>query len=181
MKKIIYIGTITLGLIAITSCNSTSDQSKSTADTTPITIANVTVDTSGYFIKDILNCSPKEVAKILGKPDTKIVASSINYCDLPSCNHITYQNGKYDVLYSNNKLKWIVINQNGLFNKNAVSYFGFKGCEPTLANDIGIWWRGPAASNTATGPLIQVKGIREICAFPDYVVIDVETNYDKKF
>lgn len=140
-----------------------------------------TIDTSGYFIKGLLNSSPKEVAKVLGDPDGKIKASKD--CDyLPSCNETTYQNGKYEVLYYKNKLKWITINQKGLFNKNAIRYAGFQSCEPTFSDPlVGYDWRNSETRGTATGPLIPIKGLRQVCAFPDYILITVETDYDKKF
>ena len=180
MKKLFYIGTFALGIILATSCGQSGQKAKSSTDSTTINVAKESVDTSGYIIRRILNCSPDEVAKQLGKPDKEIKASKD--CDyLPSCNETTYKNDKYEVLYYNNRLKWIQINQTGLDNKNAICYVGFQSCEPTFTSNVGIWWRSLATKGTATGPLIPIKGIREICAFTDYMLISVETDYNKKF
>jgi hypothetical protein len=183
MKKVIYIKTILLGIILITSCGQLEVKTK-LAEETPSNIVNKTVDTSGSFIKSILNRSPKEVAEVLGNPDTEIKKSKD--CDyLPSCEATTYQNGKYEVLYYNNKLKWILIYQKGLFNKDAIRYLGFPNWEPTFINtnpDIGIIsWRSFKEKGTATGPLIPVDGLLEINAVPKYIVITVDAYYDKEF
>ena len=180
MKNILYNGTLILGIILATSCGQTGEKKK-TDETSQGPQTTKQIDTSGYFIASILNCSPKEVAKQLGDPDGKIKPS--NDCDyLPSCNEATYHNGKYEVLYYKNKLKWITINQKGLFNKNVICYFGFPSCVPTFSNPpYTIGWRNSETKGTATGPLIPIKGLREVCAFPDYILITVETNYDMKF
>ena len=139
------------------------------------------IDTSGNFIASILNCSPKEVAKQLGEPDYKIKPS--NNCGyLPSCNETNYQNGKYEAFYYKNKLKSLTINQKGLVNKNAICYIGFPNCVPTFSNPPKyIGWRNSEEKGTAIGPIIPIKGIREIFAWPDFMVIEVEANFDKKF
>jgi hypothetical protein len=192
MKSLLYNGALTLGIILATSCSQTEEKKKATDETS--TQTNQTIDTSGYFIKGLLNGSPKDVAKVLGEPDVKIKASKD--CDyLPSCNETTYQNKKYEVLYYNNKLKWIEINNIDIFNKNAIQYVGFPASEPTFANKFMIHWRSAATIGTATGPLIPVKGIRQISALPvdentllpagnnnkGYMIVEVETDYNNKF
>jgi len=186
MKNLLYYGTIILGIILSASCGQTENKKKTTEDNSSNTKTTAKVDTSDYFIKSILNCSPKEVSKILGVPDTKIKASED--CDyLPSCNETTYQNGKYDVLYYNNKLKYIEIENVDIFNANAIQYIGFPACEPTFANKYMIHWRSAATRGTATGPLIPIKGIRQVAVLPadgnrkGYMIVAVETDYDNKF
>ena len=99
-----------------------------------------------------------------------------------SCTSATYQNGKYEVLYYKNKLKWITVNQTGLCNNDAIQYSGFESCEPTFSNPpYGIFWRNAETRGTADGPIVPIKGLREVCAFPKYILITVEINYDKKF
>jgi hypothetical protein len=175
---VIAIGLILLLFWFMKGCSGDSEnKNKTTSDYS----ATLTDNTSEHFVKNILNCSPKEVSKVLGEPEDKIkVTKDCDY--LPSCNSATYQNGKYEVLYYKNKLKWITINQKGLFDDNAMQYIGFQKCEPTFSNPpYGIWWRNSETKGTATGPLLQIKGLREIAAFPNYILITVETNYDKKF
>ena len=71
------------------------------------------VETSGHFIRSILNKSPKEVEKALGKADKPFTRSTD--CDyLPTCMQTTYQNGKFEALFYENKLKWLEINRTDL-------------------------------------------------------------------
>lgn len=182
MKKLLYLGTLILGIILTASCGHTQEK-KRTVKTLQGYQISEQIDTSEYFIVSLLNCSPIEVAKQLGDPDEKIKPS--NDCDyLPSCYEANYKNGIYNVLYYNNKLKWIVVNVKGLYilDNSAICYVGFPSCVPTFSNPpYGIWWRNSETKGTATGPLIPIKGIRQVCAFPKYILITVETNYDKKF
>jgi hypothetical protein len=185
MKKLLYDGTILFGIALTTSCGQATDKSKP-SNNSSLTVTTETVDTSGYFIKGILNSSPKEVAKVLGEPDAKIKPSKD--CDyLPSCNETTYQNEKYEVLYYNNKLKWIEINDVEIFNKSAIQFVGFPAFEPTFANKFMIHWRSAATRGTATGPLIPINGIRQVSVLPadrnrkGYIIVEVETDYNQKF
>jgi hypothetical protein len=192
MKKLLLAKPLLIGILFAISCGQTGEKTQTTNDTTPSTTQ--TVDTSGSFIKKLLNGSPKEVAKILGEPDIKIKPSKD--CDyLPNCNETSYQNKKYEVLYYNNKLKWIEINNIDIFNKNAIQYVGFPASDPTFENKFMIHWRSAATRGTATGPLIPVKGIRQISVLPGdestllpagnnskgYMIVTVETNYNNRF
>jgi hypothetical protein len=184
MKNVFYIGTFVLGIILATSCGQSGQQAKSLADSTTTTVTKEKekepVDTSDYFIRKILNCNPNEVAKQLGAPDGQIKASED--CEyLPNCYEAAYQNDKYEVLYYNNRLKLIQVNQKGLFNNNAIRFVGFQSCEPSFSSNIGIWWRSPATIGTATGPLIPIKGIREIFAGQGGIIVRVEADYNEKF
>lgn len=142
-------------------------------------------------LRSILNCSPSEVAKLLGNPDGSIKQSKD--CDyLPSCSAAEYQNGKYEALFYNNMLKWICITEAGIFKKNALQYVGFPSCKPTFADkENKIWQSKETRYPASTGPSIPIEGIRGIYVFPPnpkaspahkgYILITVETNYNKKY
>src|SRR5438552_1292777 len=101
MKYFINKKTLLIGTLFAISCGQSEEKTNNSRGTTPITETTQSVDTSGSFVRKLLNSSPKEVAKILGEPDTKIKSSSD--CDyLPACNETSYQNKKYEVLYYNN-------------------------------------------------------------------------------
>jgi hypothetical protein len=184
MKNLIYNGTLILGIILTISCGQT-EKKKTTDEASNQTQA--AADTSHYFIKKLLNCSPKDVAAKLGKPDGEIKVSKD--CDyLPDgCKDATYQNGKYEVTYFKNMLKSIVINGIDNFNKEMIQYVGFPSCEPTLENKFMIHWRNADTRGTATGPLIPIKGIREVCVLPadgnkkGYMMVLVESDYNGRF
>jgi len=163
------------------SCGQTKDKAKNTNGPNPTAITTPVVDTSNYFIKRLLNASPKEVAKQLGEPDSIIKAS--NDCDyLPSCFEATYQMGKYNVLYYKNRLKWIEIDQPEFFHENVIQNIGFPNWKPTWSNPSATFsWRSNVTKGTATGPLIPIEGLREVSAFPNFIVITVEADYDKRF
>lgn len=129
------------------------------------------LDTSNFFIRRILNCSPKEVSLKLGDSDDGIKKSKD--CDnLSSCSEATYKNGEFEVLYHNSKLKWVQFNEIGILDERAIEYIGFGKLTPSQIadNDMGIWWRG-------------IKGLEDVCAFPKsgYILIRVKEDYDKKF
>ena len=140
------------------------------------------------FVRSILNASPKDVERNLGKPDNGIKASKD--CDyLPSCNVATYQSGKFEVLFYNNRLKWIEIKGDNLFAKNGPEAIGFSSAPPTFENKFTRSWRSEANKGTATGPLIPINGINEINVFPPnkgnnnagFMVITIGVSYNKSF
>jgi len=119
MKYLIYKWTLIIAVVLLNSCNQSEEKKKDAKEVPQVTQTNTAIDTSGSFIKKLLNSSSKEVAKKLGNPDENIKPSKD--CDyLPSCNEATYQNEKYEVLFYNNMLKWIEINNINIFNH---SYF----------------------------------------------------------
>jgi len=128
-----------------------------------------TIDTSFYYVKKLLNRSSHEVAKKLGIPDGKIqITEDCDY--LPSCKEATYRNGKYDVLYYGDRLKWLHIDVKGFLNKDAMKRIGFPSCEPTFNNpSFVIRWSYP------------VKGLREVSVFQNYILINVDANFNDKF
>ncbi len=162
--------------------------------------SNEQPDTSLMFVKHILNCTPTEVAGILGNPDSALKSysgdsdsGSGNIFYMPHYS-TTYQNKKYWALYSKkNQLKFIQIQVTlSYFNDNAIQKIGFPHCEPSCpSNDFIISWRGSTfLGSTCQGPLITVKGMREICVNTDnvlrphdsaYINVEVEPNYDNKF
>ena len=90
--------TFILVIILLNSCNQPEQKNKNSIQSSQSTLTNESIDTSMYFIKKLLNCSSKEVAKKLGSPDKRIEPSKD--CDyLPNCMEATYQNEKYEVLY----------------------------------------------------------------------------------
>lgn len=139
------------------------------------------------FVRSILNASPKIVQIKLGTPDNGVKRS--DDCDyLPSCSVASYQGGKFQVLFYNNRLKWIEIKGNELYGKNGPELIGFLKAPPTWENKFMQSWRNASRKGTATGPLIPIKGIEEIVTFPPsggnnagYMLINIETNYDKSF
>lgn len=139
------------------------------------------------FVRSILNAPPEFVQSKLGKPDKNITPSKD--CDyLPSCGEATYQNGKFEVLFYNNRLKWIQIYGKELFGENGPAVIGFSSAPPTFENKFARRWCN-AAKGTARGPLIPIEGIREIVVFPPdsrnnnkgYMLITIEQSFDKRF
>jgi hypothetical protein len=129
-------------------------------------------DTSFYFIKRILNASPVEVGKIIGKTDNGINKS--DDCEnLPYCEEAFYQNEKYDVLYYNNMLKFISIKgiNNLEYNENCIRYLNFPIEPASVINNVNIRW-----NNT-------YEGINAIIFYPSTHIISVEVNgnYNKRF
>lgn len=144
--------------------------------------------TSLTFVRSILNASPKDVQSKLGKPDKGIKPS--NDCShLPSCTVATYQSGKFEVLFYNNRLKWIEIKGNNLFGKNAPELIGFLSAPPTFENKFIQSWRSAERKGAAKGSLIPINGIDEIAVFPPndanndvgYMLIIIGVSYDKTF
>jgi len=179
MRYPFYIGALIIAFILFVSCGHKENNVK-TEKITNEAQTTTQIDTAGYFIASILNCSPSEVAKYLGKPD-KPIKPTLDCDYLPRCDEATYHNREYEALYYQNKLKWLQINHSGHNNKNAISYIGFPSCMPTFSNSTGYFWRNAETNGTATGPLVPIKGLREVCAFPNYILITVETKYDLKF
>jgi hypothetical protein len=132
------------------------------------------VDTTFYFIKRLLNASPIEVEKVLGKPDSEIQAT--NDCvSLPNCSIGQYHNGKYEFEYLNDRVKCVTIYLNGdkSYNENFLNMLNFTS-EPYISNNVCIRWR-------------NIKGISDIAIFGDpprgidYALIQVEENYNYRF
>ncbi len=180
MRRTFYKLTFYSLTIFFLSCGQTPKQTPGTISDSTTTQTVTTVDTSGHFVKRILNTSPKEVGKILGRPDKPLAASTD--CDyLPSCMATIYQNDKYEALFYNNKLKWLEINRTDLYNSNAIEWIGFPKAEPTFVSDRCIFWRSSETRGTATGPLLTITGLRNISACSGWVLVSVATDYQGKF
>ena len=161
------------------SCGQTEEKTPEANSGSTDTKAIAQVDTSGHFIRRILNTSPKEVEKALGKSDKPLTSSKD--CDyLPSCMNTTYQNGKYEALFYDNKLKWLEINRTDLYNTNAIEWIGFPKAEPTFTSDLCIFWRSAETRGTATGLLIAINGLRNISACSEWLIVSVDTHYKGK-
>ena len=140
------------------------------------------------FIRSILNASPIEAERHLGKPDKMPTVS--RDCDyLATCTVATYQKGKFEALYYNNRLKSLEVRGNEFFTQNAPEAIGFSATPPTWASSFVRSWRSPERRGTAKGPFIAISGIREINVFPPnpandnrgYMIINVEERHDKRF
>jgi len=130
------------------------------------------------MVRAILNASPASVSKILGAADGPIAPSKD--CDyLPACSSATYQHGKFEALFYKNRLKWLSVNRPGLMTEDLLARLGFPSARPTFTNPGSlIAWRSAEARGTARGPLVPIKGIRQIVAFPDYALITVAADHD---
>jgi hypothetical protein len=167
--------------------DSTGAQTKEDVNADPPETVEQAADTTHRFIKRILNASPREVAKILGNPDSGIKPTR-DCVYLPSCSEATYRNKRYGVHYYNNALKSIIITHFPVYNKHVVRYLGFPEWEPSIANKSVIEWRGKLnKAKNSTGPLIPVPGIITItvtphrAGFPGLVILEVEAGYNGKF
>jgi hypothetical protein len=140
------------------------------------------------FIRKILNASPAEVEKVLGKPDELDSAAS-DCAELPAgCTRAFYKNRKFEVLYYKNRLKWMQVN--GRFDKGALQQIGFSPVPPTWEhNKFGsVAWLSAADRGTATGPPITIPGMMGVQAFRhptvedrNYMLIRIRADYDKRY
>jgi len=186
----LVLGVFVLVIVVIIGVNQRDSNQQSIYNHTKTTSDDIqiSVDTSWYFIKKLLNSSPKEVAKILGEPDNGIKATKDLPAFLSSGMGATYQNGKYDIVFYKNKLKYLYLDGTiGLdkipFNKTAISYIGFEQSEPTFINpELIIAWRSAETSGTATGQILSIVGIREIYLHSNGSLgIEIEKQYNDKF
>jgi len=179
MKKAFYNGTILLAILFTTSCGKTENKTQLSADNSSITTTTATVDTSGYFIKRILNCSPKEVAKYIGKPDNRLKPTNNCTYIKDNCTTTTYQNGKYKCYYYHNILKMFEIKGSFPFDDKSIILVGLPFSQPTFKSSDQIWWGNKREANE--GP-IYIKGIKSVNLSPDgEMIICVEKDFDKKF
>jgi hypothetical protein len=174
LNKITCLSLMTI-IFAFISCNSETNENKieTTAKNEQQNIVE-TKDTSLYFIKRLLNCSPKEVERILGKPDSKIIVT--NDCTYPpSCKVGIYQHEKYRMEYFKERLKSVMVVFDGgnIYAKEFLSTLNFNET-PFANNQTNIRWKG-------------IQGIQLIAIFPkgqqgiDYALIEVEQDYNEYF
>lgn len=185
MKRQLTITTFCFGLLFGACNNSPSEKATDDKVKTESKVADEGTshkqepkDTSYYFVKRLLNSSPKEVEKILGKPDGKIKQSKdCDYLPTP-CLEANYQKGKFEILYSNNLLKWITVNDvsGKYYDETAVELLNFPKSIPTKNTANFLWWE-------------NYPGLKNICFVPKdenkysikYILIQVDAKYDKKF
>ena len=184
MKKQITILTLCFVLFFVACNNSNTDKATNGKEKTEAKVADEdssakeeSRDTTYYFAKRLLNSSPKEVEKVLGKPDSKIKQSKD--CDhlIYPCLEAKYQNGKFEVLYSNNLLKWITINNivGVFYDENAVEFLNFPKSIPTKTTEHFIWWQN-------YGGIKNIAFVKEDSRYlVKYIMIQVDEFYDKKF
>jgi len=150
-------------------------------------------DTTFYFVKRILNVSPKVVEQILGKPDKPF--EKLNDCDpLPYCNEANYQDGKITIDYYNNLSKIIMINEvsNMTYDNNMIGRINFPNSVPTFVsqkNNVGsimTFWR----NNPNNKEICKYDGINEIWFKSKdqdssdrvaSIYIQIDKDYNKKF
>jgi hypothetical protein len=176
-------------VIAMFCCQpKTNREDKKSGETNKIT--DPIIDTAYFFVRTILNASPKQVAKKLGNPDQPLESSNDCVVDNSTgvCSQGFYQNRKYYVEYSNDRLKYLEMPKYESFDNNLIQELGFPKSEPTFAGPQFIKWSGPLdkLGKKSTGPLIPIPGIILISVFHDsadgnLVHIYVENNYNKRF
>ncbi|HTH55744.1 MAG TPA: hypothetical protein VL728_06830, partial [Cyclobacteriaceae bacterium] len=145
-------------------CNRSTKNMENTTDR-PIGAKRQPIDTTYFFIRRILNASPREVALKLGNPDQQLAISRDCVIENPAgtCVQGTYQHEKYFVEYSRNKLKWIEIERFKPFDEDVIQRLGFQNLTPTFSGKQVISWRGQKfKGNASNGPLLSIPGIIEI-------------------
>lgn len=144
------------------------------------------VDSTYFFIRTILNGSPKEVVKWLGPPDQPIKTTTDCYLDDGPCQIASYQHELYFVQYNNDKLKYLECVAFPSFDHTTIQLLGFPKWEPTWESKQMLAWRTPSPKFTkSTGPFIPISGIIEISVFRSdkgsLLHVEVEASHDSKF
>jgi len=81
-------------------------------------------DTTYYFIKHLLNQTPKQVVNKLGNADSKLTPTNDCTYIKDNCTTTTYQNGKYKCFYYHNILKMFEIKGGFPFDANSIILVG---------------------------------------------------------
>jgi hypothetical protein len=107
-------------------------------------------------IQALAGKTAKEVQKLYGKPDaSKPETVRAGPCKSKHCTSSTYQNGRIEVVYINDKADWITVNEvtGQSLNANAIQLLGLPVTSPSFNNP----------SNVIRWSL--VKGLYEVSAF----------------
>lgn len=128
------------------------------------------------LIVDILSIAGKDkitVEKVLGKPEnTEKVKPSNTPCVNKGCDKLTYESGKYEVVFINDKADWITIYNVSEFDTTVVGIelLGLEITEPDFNSPLNvIRWK-------------NIKNIKEINFFDNgsgklnYIYIHVKTD-----
>ena len=92
-------------------------------------------------IMTIVGKSRNEVKKILGDPTGKEkVSPSGTPCKANPCDHLFYQDGKFEIVYINGKSDWITINDvsNLEISREVIMSLGLQLTNPTLYNPSSV-------------------------------------------
>lgn len=110
----------------------------------------------------ILDKTPSEMETILGKVNSTEPIKGYP-CEKSDCNRRVFQNGKYDVLFVNNKVRQIIISSIPDYTNepSAIVEIGLKPISPTIEKrGEKICWN-------------NIKNLYEVCFYQSYVVISV--------
>jgi hypothetical protein len=100
--------------------------------------------------------APHIVAQVLGAPDSmELVRPSNTPCQEQPCKKLTYQGGKYEIVFINGVADWITINQTLAYSLDTtvIEYLGLPKAAPTFRNP-GMVTRWE-----------DIAGLREVNAF----------------
>lgn len=142
MKNVVK---LLLLLLFTTSCNDTKNRYK-------LSDENLIIN-----LKKIAGKAPEEIEIILGKPErTEKVSPSNTPCKESPCDKKIYKDGKFEIVYINQKADWITINNlsNNSFDESAVSFLGLPTKQPSNKNERIIKWQ-------------NLENIKEISVFND--------------
>src|SRR5258708_719435 len=142
MKSILPLSLVIF--LSIFSCKPSTKKEENITDQT-IKEKNEVIDTTYFFVRRILNASPKEVASKLGSPDQPLTNSRDCVIEnaVGTCVQGMYQGEKYFVEYSHNRLKWVEIERFQWFDEDVIQRLGFPKLTPTFSGSEVISWRGP--------------------------------------
>jgi preprotein translocase subunit SecG len=88
-------------------------------------------------IRSIVNKTPEEVVSILGEAEkSEKVKPSGTACVSTSCDEKTFQSGKYEIVFINNKADWVTINLDSTqeLKENSIKLIGLPETKPSLNN-----------------------------------------------
>jgi hypothetical protein len=157
MKHLLLTGIISLALV---SCESSTTDTKLSSGTSSIGTQRSESNTPATpiicDIKKLAGKSPKQVQQLYGKPDASTPTTiRSGPCKGLPCKSYTYQHGRIEVVFINNKADWVTVNEVGSIPlaAEAIELLGLPATRPSFENpDNVIRWS-------------SVSGIREISAF----------------
>jgi hypothetical protein len=111
-----------------------------------------------FPLKDIAAKQPAAVEVILGKPSGReLVRPSSTPCKEQGCEKLTYQGGKYEIVFINGVADWITISQVAAYTAPdaALEYLDLPKQAPAHNNPQQVaWWR-------------EIAGLHEVNFFYD--------------
>lgn len=133
-KKVVDEGTVQ----AVTSDAQKSLDKENTSESDTKEQAKAIVD-----IRAIANKTPVEVVSILGETEkSEKIKPSGTICISTVCEKKTYQSGKFEIVFINNKADWITIipDSNKVLNQDSIKLIGLPARKPSISNDSIIKW-----------------------------------------